>query len=139
MPVLTKGTELLERTGTRSIEYKGYVVNSDGTILNKDKSNKVLKLSPKGYQLTAFYYEGKLHTHSVHKFVWLAFGGVRPEGYELDHIDNDRANNAICNLQLLTKSQNNQKAYDSGNRKFLFGDTNPNSLKRKMNRGFERI
>lgn len=32
-----------------------------------------------------------------------------PEGYEVDHIDNDKTNDDINNLQLLTKEQNSLK------------------------------
>ncbi|AXH72000.1 MAG: HNH endonuclease [Podoviridae sp. ctbj_2] len=90
-----------------------------------------MKVNSKGYPYTNFYYEGRPHCHLAHTFVWRAFNGDIPEGFEVDHIDNDRMNFKLENLQLLSKSQNNQKAYDSGNRMFVFGDTNPNSLKRK--------
>lgn len=114
-----------------STNYYGYEVFEDGTILNKDGSAKKLNISPKGYLKSNFYYNRRLNCHLAHTFIWRAFNGDIPKGYEVDHIDNDRTNNKLNNLQLLTKSQNNQKAYDSGNRLFLFGDTNPNSKKRK--------
>lgn len=117
----------------KSTSYHGYTVYEDGRILNKDGSLKsARKVNKKGYPFTNFYYEGKLHCHLIHTFIWRAFNGPTPEGYEVDHVDNDRGNYALGNLQLLSKSENNQKAYDSGNRQFLFGATNPNSLQRKQ-------
>lgn len=118
-------------TGTRCIEFKGYRICDDGTIYNKDGTKKSLKTNKKGYLFTNFWYDGKSNCHVAQRFIWYAFRGGVPEGFEIDHIDNNRANNRLDNLQLLTKSQNNKKAYDSGNRMFVFGDTNPNSLKRK--------
>lgn len=118
----------------KSINYHGYVVYEDGTILNKNGSVKSLrKINKKGYPFTNFHYEGRAHCHLVHTFIWRAFNGKIPKGYEVDHKDNDRTNFKLENLQLLSKSENNQKSYDSGNRMFLFGDTNPNSIKRKSN------
>lgn len=111
--------------------WNGYIVHDDGTVRNKDGSLKKFKTNRKGYLFTNFYYDGRSHTHVIQRVIWQAFVGYVPEGYEIDHIDNDRTNNRLSNLQLLTKSQNNQKSYDSGNRKFLFGQTNPNSLTRK--------
>lgn len=115
-------------------EWNGYTICEDGTIFNKDGSVKRLNLNPKGYLTSNWYYNGKLNCHLAHTVIWRAFFGNIPDGYEVDHINNNRSDNRLDNLQLLTKSQNNQKAYDSGNRMFLFGDTNPNSLKRKASR-----
>lgn len=109
----------------------GYTIFKNGTILNKDGTVKKLKLNKKGYPVSNWYYVGKLHCHLAHTVVWMAFHGDIPKGYEVDHKDNDRTNFSYDNLQLLTKSANNQKSYDYGNRNFLFGQTNPNSLTRK--------
>ena len=117
--------------GTRHTNWHGYIVYEDGIILNKDGSIKKLNINAKGYPTSNWYYDGRLHCHLAHTVMWMAFNGFIPRGYEVDHIDNDRSNYSYSNLQLLTKSQNNQKAYDSGNRMFLFGQTNPNSLTRK--------
>ena len=51
-----------------------------------------------------------------HRLVyWLYHGELPKEGYEIDHKDSDRSNNAISNLQILSKADNNCK---SANRKF---------------------
>lgn len=120
-------------------DWNGYGVCEDGTILNKDGSIKSLKTSPKGYLFTNFYVNGKLITKQIQTIVAEAYLGTKPEGYEVDHINNIRNDNRKDNLQYLTKSQNNQKAYDSGNRMFLFGNTNPNSLVRKTLKKVQRL
>lgn len=44
----------------------------------------------------------------VHRIIWELFNGSI-EGQSVDHIDNDRKNNRISNLQLVSTKQNNQK------------------------------
>lgn len=48
----------------------------------------------------------KYATILEHVLVWLWFKGDIPEGYDVDHIDNDKLNNKIENLQLLTRKEN---------------------------------
>ena len=45
----------------------------------------------------------------VHRFIWECFNGLIPEGKVIDHINNDKEDNRLCNLQLLTSQQNNKK------------------------------
>lgn len=45
----------------------------------------------------------------VHQAVWVWFNGIVPDGFEIDHIDNNKLNNRIDNLQLLTPQQNYMK------------------------------
>ena len=46
----------------------------------------------------------------VHRLVYEAFNGKIPEGYTIDHIDQNPLNNNIDNLQCITKQENIQKA-----------------------------
>ena len=108
------------------INWNGYFVCEDGTIYNKNGSIKSLVKTPKGYLTTSFYYDGGLHSHHVHKVVAEVYLGKRPTNLEIDHIDNDRTNNHKDNLRYVSKSENNQKAYDSGNRD-VSGFNNANS------------
>ena len=103
-----------------------YLVLEDGTILNKDGSVKILKENYKGYLFSNFYYNGRAKTHLAHRIVAEAYLGVCPVGYEVDHIDNNRMNNAVSNLRYVTKSENNQKSYDEGNRD-VSGEKNANA------------
>ena len=48
-------------------------------------------------------------THSVHVCVAAAFLGEKPEGYEVDHINERRNDNRVSNLQYLTVAENRSK------------------------------
>ncbi len=47
----------------------------------------------------------------LHRAVWEAFYGDIPEGYEIDHIDKNPANNAVGNLRCVTRNEH-RKARD---------------------------
>ena len=46
----------------------------------------------------------------VHRAVWESFHGEIPANMESDHINDDPTDNRLCNLQLLTPSENCKKA-----------------------------
>ena len=61
----------------------------------------------------------------VHRIVWIARNGVIPNGCVVDHINNDKTDNRICNLQLLTAEENSHKAWQDG--RYLMGDDSPST------------
>ena len=97
--------------------FHGYKVQEDGKIWKKDG---IGYLSPgmghKGYPHVNLYYDSRPHTMTVHRVMSLVFMGERPEGHEVNHKNGIRDDNRLCNLEYLTKSQNNQLSYDSGRR-----------------------
>lgn len=72
--------------------------------------------------------KGKLrgrNSPTIHQVVWDTFGDrAVPEGYVIDHIDENKRNNHISNLQLLTRGENVSKSLSGGARA---GIRNPNS------------
>lgn len=118
--------------------WNGYLIDLDGTIYNKNGTKKSLKTNVKGYLFSNFYVDGKLICKLAHTIVAEAYLGKKPLGFETDHINNIRNDNRVCNLQYLSKSDNNKKSYDSGNRN-ISGDNNPNSLFRKSKERSETI
>jgi hypothetical protein len=55
--------------------------------------------------------EGKWKMRAVHQFVAMTYLGHEPQGMQLvvDHIDNDRFNNHVSNLQIITQRKNSSK------------------------------
>ena len=88
-----------------------YGVKEDGTILNL-KTLHCLKprLHRTGYSYIVAYKDGKQKNYRLHRFVYECFKGDIPSELQVDHIDNNKVNNHIDNLQLLTPAANSQKA-----------------------------
>ena len=60
---------------------------------------------------TGYYLNSTLKIR-MHRFVWVCERGDIPKGYDIHHIDHDRSNNDISNLQLLTKSEHRKIHYE---------------------------
>jgi len=50
--------------------------------------------------------------HIVHGVIALCYLGEKPEGYQVDHINNNRTDNRLENLQYLTLIENSRKRLD---------------------------
>lgn len=53
-------------------------------------------------------------SYSVHSLVMLLFAGPRPEGYEINHKDGQKANNRRTNLEYVTQAENMAHAVAMG-------------------------
>ena len=50
--------------------------------------------------------DNKYKYHYVHRLVWEAFVGQIPEGLQINHKDEDKTNNSLENLEIVTPKQN---------------------------------
>ena len=90
-----------------------YLASRCGKILSlKCNKKRILKLCQisNGYLVFNFYKNNKKRIYYVHRYVFETFKGNIPEGMHTDHFDNDRKNNSIFNLQLLTPKENQNKS-----------------------------
>ena len=103
--------------------YKNYGAREDGTILNLKTFRTIKPATTKdNYQRICLYLNKKQKMFRVHRFVYECFRGDIPPRLQIDHKDNDKKNNHIDNLQLLTNKENVLK--DAFRRK----DTRPITL-----------
>ena len=93
--------------------YDLYAGSEDGTFINiikkvPNKGNKTYD----GYLICMVRKHGQpgFKKYCVHRFIWECFNGIIPEEKEIDHINNNREDNRLCNLQLVTHQQNCKKA-----------------------------
>ena len=72
------------------------------------------KIDRYGYKTVCLSYLDEDGNHirkypTVHRLVYETFHGKIEEGMEVDHINNDKLDNSLANLQLLTKYENGVK------------------------------
>lgn len=100
---------------------KGYedriAITKNGKIFSL-KSNKILKTSifPNGYEvLCLMFQKPKRHTKTlyVHRLVAETFIDNPMNKKTINHIDGNKLNNNINNLEWNTQSENNKHAYDT--------------------------
>ena len=82
------------------------VAYNDGRV--RILKGKVMKpvMDRGGYLRIHISKEGKTRTFLVHRLVWMAFNGEIQEDFEVNHIDEDKTNNKLENLNLMTHTQN---------------------------------
>ena len=112
-----------QREEFRSISgYEGlYEVSNFGNVKSLI-NNKILKpcLGSRGYYMVRVYKDNKGNTMSIHVLAAMAFLGHKPDGYKIvvDHIDNNKLNNHVSNLQLISNRENTSKDKKNGTSKY---------------------
>ena len=100
--------------------YKGlYQVSNLGNVKSL-RSNLILKPSVNsvGYYVVNL---GRGNNKKIHQLVAMEFLNHKPNGHKLvvDHIDNDKLNNNLDNLQVITHRENLKKDRKNDSSKFL--------------------
>ena len=93
--------------------FDNYAASKDGVVINL-KTKRIIKMCKKnsGYLFFSIYNKKlkKTKTYFQHRFVYEVFKGKIPLHLETDHINGDKTDNRIKNLQLLTHKQNVEKS-----------------------------
>jgi len=89
-----------------------YSVDISGRVWSKDKQKSPVS-NGTGYLQVALWKNNKPTRKYVHRIVWETFKGEIPKNYEIDHKDENKANNALSNLHLVTRKENMNKCHNS--------------------------
>lgn len=65
----------------------------------------------RGYPQMQLWLDFKAHTVKVHRLVAHAFLGERPDGMTVNHIDGNKENNTVQNLEYVTGLENTRHAH----------------------------
>lgn len=92
-----------------------YEVSSEGRIRNT-KTGRIIKTSinASGYEQVCLRSNKKQVTKRVHRLVADSFYDGDHESYDVNHIDGDKQNNRISNLEFCTRQENIRHAFDTG-------------------------
>lgn len=115
--------------------YKGirtnYLVSNTGKVYSV-KYKKCLSTTPnhRGYLRVGIYLpDGTVKRLSVHAMVLETFVGEKPsKEYQVDHIDGDKTNNDLSNLEWVTPSENISRAFKNGLKTGIKGTNHPVSV-----------
>lgn len=95
--------------------YEGEYQVSDMGRIKSLKTKRGLILKPKknkfGYMTIVLSKDHTPKTHSIHSLVLIAFVSDRPEGLVVNHIDGNKANNTLGNLEWVTQQENTIHSY----------------------------
>jgi len=87
---------------------KLYMITSTGNVISKQFNYRILKNSKNilGHLKVNLYYNKKSKLHSVGRLVAAAFIGECPPNHMVNHIDGNKENNNVSNLEYVTNREN---------------------------------
>lgn len=107
--------------------FPGYGVSSDGRVWSKRVKNRYdwsarsdkwverkLVRNVGGYLSVMLQRDGKPVPRTVHRLVVEAFISKIPKNMVVDHIDSNKLNNNVSNLQIISQVDNIKKAWSDG-------------------------
>jgi hypothetical protein len=84
-------------------------------------------ISKTGYERMTLNKNGVRRNHTIHKLVYDSFIGIKIKKHQINHIDGNKLNNKINNLEYITASENIKHAFRIGLKKSFLGNTHANS------------
>lgn len=120
--------------GYYQVSNLGRVRSLDRTVVAKAGHSiflkgRIMKLRlSHGYWAVGLCVNGVMSSAKIHCLVAKAFIGDRPLGYDINHIDGNKLNNAVSNLEYCTHAKNMQHAVSTGLQLGCKGEDHPKSI-----------
>lgn len=105
-------------------------VSKTGEVYNTKTKRFIGAMSSNGYRKISYFngydeFGCKIVINvQIHRLVWLVYNGLINEGYQINHIDGNKLNNSLTNLELTTPSDNAKHAIENGLHTSLFKEGN---------------
>lgn len=103
-----RNTDRVKVASTQLPNFSNYTILPNVGLIWSKKSGRFV-----GYKHKDGYYQAKLtddngrkNIRQLHRVIWEALYGPIPSGMEVNHIDEDKSNNKIENLNLMTHKDN---------------------------------
>ena len=97
--------------------FKDYEISNTGKVRRNGRERKVFN-KPDGYPAINLYNHCKHKTIAIHRLVAMAFVPNPDNKLDVNHIDGNKTNNNVDNLEWCTRSENIKHAYRTGLRFF---------------------
>ena len=96
--------------------HKKYIIDEYGNLFDIELQRyKKQYTNRKGYMFVSLYINGKSHTFFIHRLVLMTFNPIEGmEDLQVNHIDGNKQNNYIGNLEWCTQSENQKHAFEHG-------------------------
>ena len=96
----------------KKIEGTKYSVSTYGRVMNDKRGTFVSPLEMQGYKRVDLYENGKHHYLRIHRLVATAFIPNPDNKPQVNHIDGNKSNNRVDNLEWCTGSENQRHAHN---------------------------
>jgi hypothetical protein len=95
--------------------WENYSITEDGKVFSHRKDRYItLGKHAKGYRNANLWERQKAKNFLVHRLVALAFISNPENHKEVNHIDGNKENNHVSNLEWCTRTENIKHSYDTG-------------------------
>lgn len=97
--------------------FDGYTITDNGEVFSTKRGGRHRMRTHKskyGYLHLSLSCGERLITKKIHALVALAFIGPRQPGMQINHIDGNKTNNHVSNLEYVTRQQNHTHALANG-------------------------
>lgn len=98
--------------------FENYLITLDGRVFSLYTMKFIKsKITNAGYHQIQLFNKGVYKHFSVHRLVADAYISNTKNKEQVNHIDGNKLNNLMCNLEWMTRSENQQHCSDTGLRK----------------------